>query len=476
MDKSAFFCFSTPRNKYMYVRNINSIIRISEEEYAELLKARKENDDENKVVKKYERLGIFVENPIEMIEHPDTDTLEFQANHLCRHLTLQVTQQCNLRCEYCAYSGIYENRVHSDRNMDWKTAKKAIDFFLLHSRDSQEIVLGFYGGESLLQFPLIKKCITYIEEQVEGKRIRYSITTNGTLLNDEVIDFLVEKDVSLSISLDGSKEEHDKHRKFRSGSGSFDCIMDRLRHLKERFPEYYKRVIFMPVVSADIDLKKVLCFFETNELLKDNDVRYNTVATTGLKPGMEEKVEYKADKFEEVYRFEYFKMFLSLIGKMPKEEVSPIVYVAEAEHNRFYGCINRHDVLRRHTHHGGPCVPGVARLFVDVNGNFYPCEKVSEENPGYCIGNLEMGFDFASMCDLLNIGKLTRKECQECWNIANCNICAASLPSGDCGFDRERKLSLCEEQKTSVSNYIYDTAVLTEFCRLNEWNGVKIFG
>ena len=98
----------------MYVRNINSIIRISEEEYKDLIKAKRENDDKNEVIKKYKRMGIFIENPIEMIEHPDTDTLEFRANHLCRHLTLQVTQQCNLRCEYCAYSGIYKNRVHNN--------------------------------------------------------------------------------------------------------------------------------------------------------------------------------------------------------------------------------------------------------------------------------------------------------------------------------------------------------------------------
>ena len=172
----------------MYVRNINSIIRISEEEYKELIKAKRENNDENEVIKKNKRMGIFIENLIEMIEHPDTDTLEFRANHLCRQLTLQVTQQCNLRCEYCAYSGVYKNWVHNNSNMDWETAKKAIDFFLSHSRDSKEIVLGFYGGEPLLQFPLIKRCVDYIEEQVEGKNISYP--RNITMLSGMVI-FLV---------------------------------------------------------------------------------------------------------------------------------------------------------------------------------------------------------------------------------------------------------------------------------------------
>lgn len=193
---------------------MNSVIRVSEEDYQELLHAK---DETSCIVKKYVDMGIFVENSIKKIEHPVTELLGYHTKYMCHYLTLQVTQQCNLRCEYCAYSGMYENRVHTNKKMDFEMAKKAIDFFIEHSRESKDIIVGFYGGEPLLMFPLIKQCVEYIESIVEGKKISYAMTTNGTLLNDEVADFLAEHEVILSISLDGSKEEHNLHRKFASG-------------------------------------------------------------------------------------------------------------------------------------------------------------------------------------------------------------------------------------------------------------------
>lgn len=243
MDNLSYFCFSTPRNKYMYVRNINSIIRISEKEYKELIEARK-NDREYEVINKYKKLGVFVDNPVKLIEHPNTEIIEYLAKYHCKQLTLQVTQQCNLRCEYCAYSGMYENRVHSNKKMTFETAKKAIDFFIEHSRETKQLSFGFYGGEPLLMFPLIKQCMEYIEDSIEGKEILYSITTNGTLLNDEIVDFFAEHNVFLSISLDGAKKDHDRHRKFVSGEGSFDLIMNNIERLKKGILNMEKRLCF----------------------------------------------------------------------------------------------------------------------------------------------------------------------------------------------------------------------------------------
>lgn len=159
MGKLSYFCFSTLNNKYMYVRNINSIVRISEDEYKELKDVEKDGIQNSPVVEKYKKLGVFINNPVKTIEHSATDTLEFQADYVCQHLMLQVTQQCNLRCEYCAYSGMYDNRVHSNKRMDFALAKRAIDFFIKHGRESKRLTSGFYGGEPLLEFPLIKQCM-----------------------------------------------------------------------------------------------------------------------------------------------------------------------------------------------------------------------------------------------------------------------------------------------------------------------------
>ncbi len=173
MEKPMYYCFATPGNKYMYVRNIHSIVRLPENEFKELQRANKENDYDCDTVRKYRELGVFIDNPIIKIEHPDTDILKLRSKNYCQLLTLQVTQQCNLRCEYCAYSGIYDNRTHSNKRMSFETAKKSIDFFLDHSRDSESIAFGFYGGEPLLEASLIEKCIDYINKNVEGKEVNY---------------------------------------------------------------------------------------------------------------------------------------------------------------------------------------------------------------------------------------------------------------------------------------------------------------
>ena len=108
-------------------------------------------------------MGLLHETILNDIEHPETENLEMLSNHYIEYLILQVTQQCNLRCKYCAYSGNYYNREHSSERMSFDIAKKAIDFYLERSDSANELRLGFYGGEPLLEYELIKKCVDYIK-------------------------------------------------------------------------------------------------------------------------------------------------------------------------------------------------------------------------------------------------------------------------------------------------------------------------
>ena len=248
-----FKTFRTYKHPYLYDRHTNSLVVLNEEEFQELrnVEIGKLPWEESTIVKKYQDFGMLQEIVVEKIEHPCTQIVEHYLNTRLNQLTLQVTQQCNLRCAYCAYSGIYEgNRTHSCLRMDWDTAKKAIDFFLSRTPETSRVVIGFYGGEPLLEFELIKKCVEYAKSQVEGKEIRFNMTTNGTLLSDEVVDFLVENDVMLSISLDGSEEEHDANRKFVNGKGSFSTIIKNIMRIKDRYPEYDKRINIMTTVNA----------------------------------------------------------------------------------------------------------------------------------------------------------------------------------------------------------------------------------
>ena len=246
MSSSIIFkLFKTYKHPYLYDRHTNSLAMLTDEEFEELkaVQAGKISPEQSAAVQRYQQYGLLMPNVVEKIEHPGTQIIEQYLENRMRQLTLQVTQQCNLRCKYCAYSGIYKNnRTHNSRRMNWDTAKKAIDFFFKRNKSLSDIVVGFYGGEPLLEFELMKKCVEYAKSKNEGKRIKFNITTNGTLLSDEVVDFLVKENFSVSISLYGNAETHDINRKFSNGEGSFSLILKNIERIKERYPEFDKQI------------------------------------------------------------------------------------------------------------------------------------------------------------------------------------------------------------------------------------------
>jgi uncharacterized protein len=160
-----FKTFRTYTQPYVYDRHTHSIVSLTDDEYEELRQIENgELDCEHSpVIQKYRRSGLFMPNVVERIEHPGTAIIEQYLKTRMMQLTLQVTQQCNLRCGYCAYSGIYDNnRTHSNKRMSFETARKAIDFFLDRNGELSDIVIGFYGGEPLLELDLIKRCIDFV--------------------------------------------------------------------------------------------------------------------------------------------------------------------------------------------------------------------------------------------------------------------------------------------------------------------------
>lgn len=126
---------------------------------------------------------------IKEVRHVYADYLDVFLTRKLAKITLQLTQNCNFRCKYGIYSETHNlrQRSHSTERMTFETAKKAIDFLWKHSVDSPDVNIGFYGGEPLLEFPLLKKAVKYSERLFEGKNLTFSVTTNGTLLNDEII-------------------------------------------------------------------------------------------------------------------------------------------------------------------------------------------------------------------------------------------------------------------------------------------------
>jgi uncharacterized protein len=155
-------------------------------------------------------------------------------------MVLNVTNQCNLSCTYCYEYGA-DKIVDTDNGrkpkfMTEETARASVDFMFRESGTNPIAHLTFFGGETLLNFPVLKKTVAYANARAAelGKRVDFSVTTNATLLKPDVIEFLVEHRFGVTISIDGPREVQDKFRVFQNGTGSYDIIEPRIRELLKR--------------------------------------------------------------------------------------------------------------------------------------------------------------------------------------------------------------------------------------------------
>lgn len=457
----------TPQGCYIYDRSVDTIFAVPESEYTEFKQLRNCPDPcDSPIVQHYRQRGLLRENNVKVIRHPSTDALPHYCSDCLSSMILQVTQQCNLRCKYCAYSGAYYNRTHNSARMSFETAKQAIDFLLARSHESDHVHVGFYGGEPLLEFDLIKRCVDYIKKSVEGRTVTFGITTNATLLNDEKIRFLAENDVELTISIDGSKEEHDACRVFPDGSGSYDIVMHNIRRLIDLYPDYANRMMISTVVSPRSDLNHVLKYFHSSKAFFGRDIIMTPLVDVGLK-----KRVYYQDDFFQIRKFEYLKFLLSMLGKIDQKYVSPLVKSAKQDTEKLYRQLQKHNEIPASVHHGGPCIPGIRRMFVMTDGTILPCEKISQSIECSRIGSVETGFNLQNMEWLMNIGSMTEDACKDCWALSHCRICAAQIDykGKQHGFTQEQNLTACEKSKSEVMADLYEMCVLHEFgYRLNE--------
>lgn len=153
---------------------------------------------------------------------------------MLEHLRLNVTETCNLRCSYC-YERVSEV-WNQKRIMDWKVAKKAIDQFLFYiqKNEKKKISVRFFGGEPLLNWPLVEQSVDYIKNILpDDVKVNYIINTNGTLIDGQRAKFLAENQIAVSLSVDGVKDIHDKFRVYPNGAGSFDVVDQKMKYLIE---------------------------------------------------------------------------------------------------------------------------------------------------------------------------------------------------------------------------------------------------
>lgn len=319
-----------------------------------------------------------------------------------------------------------------------ETALKAVDFLAEHSLDSEFVSITFYGGEPLLEMNLVKKVVEYAEKVFKGKELRFSVTTNATKLDEEIVEYLVKKDFVLMISLDGPKEIHNTNRRFAAdGKGSYDIIVSNLRKIKEKFPDYFRKISISMVIDPQNDFDEINSVFDKESVFSELNVHATVIDDIYSL----EKVSY-SEEYIAKREYHSFLAYLAELDRINIGEISPIAYEEISDMKSKSKMKGKVKKLSYTDAPGGPCIPGQTRLFVDVDGNLFPCERVSESSPAMIIGNLKEGFFYENARKILNIGALTADECKNCWAFRRCNLCARNADDGS-KLSREKKLTYC---------------------------------
>lgn len=460
-------------NKDIYLLDINTnmICKVNEKIGDFLLNHYDEDGkglskEDHQLISNMKRAGMLKPNAIQTIEHPMTNFAEDMLENNLSRITLQVTQNCNLRCAYCVYSGSYNNRMHNNKRMDVQTAKKALDFLKKHSKNSNSINVSFYGGEPVLEFQLITECVEYAKKIFDGKELMFNLTTNATLLNDEMIYFFQKEGFYLTISLDGPEKVHDKNRDFADGvHGTYSTVMKNLKRITEIAPNYLSRITFNAVLDDENNFELTNDFFMNEPIVKNMHVSASYINDVNKK----EKKEYMN---EENYINRGYKMFVGmmfLLGRVSRNNISKLVV-------RDLGDISekivKREILKEGilpiSHPAGPCLPGFQRPFVDAYGKLYPCERINETSDCICIGNIETGFDINTVKKLLNVGKIAESYCKKCWAFNYCTQCAVTADEGK-GLSSTSRLEKCERIKLYIETALKDYIVLKECgCKFEE--------
>ena len=336
---------------------------------------------------------------------PSVDALA-KRNTVVKALCLHVAHTCNLNCEYCFAS---QGKYHGERAlMPFEVGKRAIDFLIENSGDRHHLEVDFFGGEPLMNFDVVKQIVAYARsiEKQHGKLFRFTLTTNGMLIDDDVIDFANKEMDNVVLSLDGRKEINDYFRKTIGGVGSYDIIVPKFQKLVEarNGEKYYMRGTFThnnPDFTKDIQTMLDLGF---NELSMEPVVCPPTD-------------KYALDENDKGIIFkEYEKLADMMIER--RKEGRPFT---------FY-----HYMLDLE---GGPCIykrisgcgSGTEYMAVTPTGELYPCHQFVG-NKDYLMGDIWKGVVRTDIRDKFKLcNAYSRKECNDCWARLYCSGgCAAN--------------------------------------------------
>ncbi len=337
---------------------------------------------------------------------PMAGKLKAKTSGVIKALCLHIAHTCNLNCSYCFAS---QGKYHGERAvMSFEVGKRALDFLVENSGTRHNLEVDFFGGEPLLNFRVVKDLVAYARsiEKKHNKNFRFTLTTNGMLIDDDVIDFANKECANVVLSLDGRKEIHDRFRVDYAGRGSFDTIVPKFQKLVEARggKNYYMRGTFTHANPDFLEDIKVMLDLGFNELSMEpvvcapGDPAELTPADMEIVKDQYEKLaSLMLEKKKEGKPFTFYHYMIDLTG-------GPCIY------KRISGCGS-----------------GTEYMAVTPWGDLYPCHQfVGEEK--YKLGNVFDGVDnLEAQEEFASCNVYAREECKDCWASLYCSGgCAAN--------------------------------------------------
>ena len=333
---------------------------------------------------------------------------EFSNNRqtVVKALCLHIAHDCNLACRYCfAEEGEYHGRRAL---MSYEVGKKALDFLIANSGSRKNLEVDFFGGEPLMNWQVVKDLVKYGREQekLHNKKFRFTLTTNGVLLNDEVMEFANKEMGNVVLSIDGRKEVNDRMRPFRKGAGSYDLIVPKFQKLAEsrNQEKYYIRGTF---TRNNLDF--------SNDIMHFADLGFKQMS---IEPVVGDESDPYAIREEDIPKImeEYDKLAKMMIEREKEGK----------GFNFFHFMIDLN---------GGPCVAkrlsgcgsGTEYLAVTPWGDLYPCHQFVG-NEDFLLGNVDEGITNTEVQNKFKLCNVYAKEsCKDCFVRFYCSGgCAAN--------------------------------------------------
>lgn len=376
------------------------------------------------VMKELEKARIITDEDQKGEVYPPSPAKEITG------LCLYITYDCNLRCKYCYYND--GNPHHGSKiDMSEPVAEKAVDFLIKESGNKENLSINFFGGEPLLNFDLIREVVKYAKEKTAKakKRINFSVTTNGTLLNESVVKYLVKNKIGVLISMDGHREIHDSARVFSNGRGSYNKVAANARRFLRKGSA---------TVRATITHQNPRFMEAVNHLL---GFGFGGVAATPAS-GTDGVWAIRGNDFKEIME-EYDRAAEYFLEKIAKNEhfvfynfLSPLGDVYFTKRRRYY------------------CGAALFYLAVSPEGNLYPCHRFVGMDD-FVVGNLSVGFDNDWREKFLENYVENKKECKECWARY---LCGGGCPY--CAVEANGDLRMPDEARCDLRKHILKLSLL----------------